>query len=148
MCVESGRGVCGNGFCPSCAAKRAAVFGAQLRDEILEEVGHAQWVFTIPKLLRPYFLHHRKLVPGRETGVGIATPEVVKLLPLSHQIPLAVADPGSSITLQDASGESVREINLASPSNPILNTPSIAILNSWAEWATGLVEMKLILQRS
>jgi hypothetical protein len=30
--------------------------------EILEEVGHAQWVFTIPKLLRPYFLHHRELL--------------------------------------------------------------------------------------
>lgn len=50
------------GFCPSCAAKRAAVFGALLREEILEEVGHAQWVFTIPKLLRPYFLHHRELL--------------------------------------------------------------------------------------
>jgi hypothetical protein len=49
-------------FCPSCAAKRAAIFGALLREEILEEVGHAQWVFTIPKLLRPYFLHHRELL--------------------------------------------------------------------------------------
>jgi len=50
------------GFCPSCAAKRAAIFGALLREEILEEVGHAQWVFTIPRLLRPYFLHHRELL--------------------------------------------------------------------------------------
>ncbi len=49
-------------FCPSCAAKRAAVFGALLHEEILEDVGHAQWVFTIPKLLRPYFLHHRELL--------------------------------------------------------------------------------------
>ena len=49
-------------FCPSCAAKRAAIFGALLQEEILEEVGHAQWVFTIPKLLRPYFLHHRELL--------------------------------------------------------------------------------------
>ena len=49
-------------FCFSCAAKRAALFGALLREEILEEVGHAQWVFTIPKLLRPYFLHHRELL--------------------------------------------------------------------------------------
>jgi hypothetical protein len=49
-------------FCPSCAAKRAAIFGALLREEILEEVGHAQWVFTIPKLVRPYFLHHRELL--------------------------------------------------------------------------------------
>jgi hypothetical protein len=49
-------------FCPSCAAKRAAIFGALLREEIFEEVGHAQWAFTIPKLLRPYFLHHRELL--------------------------------------------------------------------------------------
>ena len=46
----------------ACAAKRAAIFGALLREEILEEVGHAQWVFTIPKLLRPHFLHHRELL--------------------------------------------------------------------------------------
>jgi hypothetical protein len=49
-------------FCPSFAAKRSAIFGALLYEEILEEVGHAQWVFTIPKLLRPYFLHHRELL--------------------------------------------------------------------------------------
>ena len=49
-------------FCPSCATKRAAIFGALLHEEILPEVGHAQWVFTIPKLLRPYFLHHRELL--------------------------------------------------------------------------------------
>jgi len=60
------------GFCPSCAAKRAAIFGALLREEILEEVGHAQWVFTIPKLLRPYFLHHRELL-GRLSGAAFKT---------------------------------------------------------------------------
>jgi len=49
-------------FCPSCGAKRAAIFGAYLADEVLAEVGHAQWVFTIPKMLRPYFLHHRELL--------------------------------------------------------------------------------------
>lgn len=25
-------------------------------------MGHAQWVFTVPKMLRPYFLHHRELL--------------------------------------------------------------------------------------
>ena len=28
-------------FCPSCAAKRAAIFGTLLGEEILDEVGHA-----------------------------------------------------------------------------------------------------------
>jgi len=31
---------------------------------VLEEVAHAQWVFVIPKMLRPYFLHHRELLGG------------------------------------------------------------------------------------
>jgi ribosomal protein L37E len=40
------------GVCPSCGAKRAAELAAFLRDEVVEQVGHAQWVFTIPKRLR------------------------------------------------------------------------------------------------
>jgi hypothetical protein len=50
------------GLCPSCGAKRAAAFAAFLKDELLEDVCHAQWVFTIPKMLRPYFLYHRELL--------------------------------------------------------------------------------------
>ena len=50
------------GFCPSCAAKRGAIFGAFLQEEVLEEVGHCMWTFTIPKLLRPFFLHRRELL--------------------------------------------------------------------------------------
>jgi hypothetical protein len=42
----------GRGLCPSCAAKRAAAFAAFLHEEVLEPVGHAQWVFTVPKMLR------------------------------------------------------------------------------------------------
>jgi hypothetical protein len=52
----------GRGLCPSCAAKRAAALAAFLREEVLAEVGHAQWVFSVPKMLRPYFLHHRPLL--------------------------------------------------------------------------------------
>jgi hypothetical protein len=51
-------------LCPSCAAKRAAATAALLAENVLEEVGHAQWVFVIPKMLRPYFLHHRELLGG------------------------------------------------------------------------------------
>jgi hypothetical protein len=28
----------------------------------VEDVGHAQWVFTVPKMLRVYFLHHREFL--------------------------------------------------------------------------------------
>ena len=50
------------GICPSCDAKRAAAFAAFLKDELLEDVGHSLWTFTIPKMLRPYFMHHRELL--------------------------------------------------------------------------------------
>jgi hypothetical protein len=50
------------GLCPSCAAKRAAALAAFLREDVLADVGHAQWVFSIPKMLRPYFLYHRPLL--------------------------------------------------------------------------------------
>ena len=49
-------------LCPSCAAKRPAATAELLAEEVLEEVVHAQWVFVIPKMLRPYFLHHRELL--------------------------------------------------------------------------------------
>jgi hypothetical protein len=35
-----------------------------LLDEVVEQVGHAQWVFTIPKVLRVYSLHRRELSGG------------------------------------------------------------------------------------
>ncbi len=50
------------GICPSCDAKRAAAFAALLHDEVLEDVPHQMWVFTIPRMLRVYFLHHRELL--------------------------------------------------------------------------------------
>ena len=34
---------------------------------------------------------------------------------------------------------------MASPSNPILNAPSIAILNTWVEWVAALRMLKLLL---
>ena len=52
----------GRGLCPSCGAKRAAEFADFLQDEVVADVGHSQWVFTVPKLLRPYFMHHRELL--------------------------------------------------------------------------------------
>ena len=40
------------GLCPSCAAKRGALFGALLAEEVLADVGHLLWTFTIPKTVR------------------------------------------------------------------------------------------------
>jgi len=51
-------------FCPSCAAKRSVVFSSFLTEEVLGDVGHWMMTCTVPKMLRPYFLHHRKLLGG------------------------------------------------------------------------------------
>jgi hypothetical protein len=47
-------------FCPSCQQKRVLLFAEWLDSHILEQVSHAQFVFTIPKLLRPIFKYHPK----------------------------------------------------------------------------------------
>jgi hypothetical protein len=52
----------GRGLCPSCGAKRATIFSVLLQNRILTDVPHAQWVLTLPKMLRPYFLFHRELL--------------------------------------------------------------------------------------
>jgi hypothetical protein len=49
----------------------------------LEEGGHAQWVFTIPKMLRVCFLHHRELLgalslAGYETVKELMAPAAVE----------------------------------------------------------------------
>jgi hypothetical protein len=50
------------GICPSCDAKRAAAFAAFLKDELLRNVGHCLWTFTLPKMLRVYFMRQRELL--------------------------------------------------------------------------------------
>jgi hypothetical protein len=59
----------GRYFCPSCHAKRVALFASRLESEILAEVPHRQYVFTIPKLLRLHFRFDRQLLGLRNTGV-------------------------------------------------------------------------------
>ena len=50
------------GLCPSCGAKRGAELAAFVAEEVIEEVGHAQWVFTVPKMLRFFFFRQRELL--------------------------------------------------------------------------------------
>ncbi len=49
-------------FCPSCHQKRVVEFGEWLCEEVLKYVPHRQWVFSIPKRLRIYFMMDRKLL--------------------------------------------------------------------------------------
>ena len=58
------------GLCPSCSAKRVAIFSELLEHRILADVPHAQWVFSIPKMLRPYFLYRRSGAAPGVAGAG------------------------------------------------------------------------------
>ena len=49
-------------LCPSCHQKRVVEYGEWLLGNVLKDVPHRQWVFSIPKRLRIYFLYDRKLL--------------------------------------------------------------------------------------
>lgn len=49
-------------FCPSCHQKRVVEFGEWLCEAVLKYVPHRQWVFSIPKRLRIYFILDRSLL--------------------------------------------------------------------------------------
>lgn len=52
----------GRWFCPSCHNKKVVQFGHHLKETVLYPVPHRQYVFSIPKILRKYFLYNRKLL--------------------------------------------------------------------------------------
>ena len=49
-------------FCPSCHQKRVVEFGEYLCEEVLKALPHRHFTFSIPKILRRYFLYDRKLL--------------------------------------------------------------------------------------
>jgi hypothetical protein len=48
-------------LCPSCNQKRLLLFSEHLSENVLLKLPHRQFVFTLPKLLRPYFKYDRNL---------------------------------------------------------------------------------------
>ena len=50
-------------FCPSCHQKRVVEFGEWLCMDVLKKIPHRHFIFSIPKILRRYFLYDRKLLP-------------------------------------------------------------------------------------
>jgi hypothetical protein len=49
----------GRWFCPSCHSKKVVQFGSHLQDNVLFPVPHRQYVFSIPKIIRRFFLYER-----------------------------------------------------------------------------------------
>jgi hypothetical protein len=51
------------GFCPSCSKRKSLDLAIFLEEELFRSVPHRHWVWSVPKMLRLHFLHHRKLLP-------------------------------------------------------------------------------------
>ncbi len=49
-------------FCPSCHQKRVLAYGEWVDSNVLAPVPHRQYVFTVPRLLRPMFARRRALL--------------------------------------------------------------------------------------
>jgi hypothetical protein len=48
-------------FCPSCSQKRTLLFLEYMNERLLLALHHRQFIFTFPKLPRPYFPHNCRL---------------------------------------------------------------------------------------
>ena len=57
-------------FCPSCHQKRVVAFGEWLCQHVLQRVPYRHFVFSIPKILRRFFLHDRKLLAALTDAHG------------------------------------------------------------------------------
>jgi ribosomal protein S27E len=64
-------------FCPSCHQKRVVAFGEWLCMDVLKKIPHRHFVFSIPKILRRYFLG---ACPRPDRGTG-------NFLPISAAAP-------------------------------------------------------------
>ncbi|MBI2317008.1 MAG: transposase zinc-binding domain-containing protein [Betaproteobacteria bacterium] len=49
-------------FCPSCHQKRVLAYGDWVEENVLAPAPHRQYVFTLPRMLRPIFSRRRGLL--------------------------------------------------------------------------------------
>jgi len=82
-------------FCPSCHQKRVVEFGEWLCEEMLKAVPHRHFVFSIPKILRRYFLYNRRLLSDLSRCGWESLKEVYK-----ETVPENGGVPGSVIAIQ------------------------------------------------
>jgi hypothetical protein len=62
----------GRWFCPSCHAKKVVQFGEVLWENILYPIPHRQYVFSIPIIIRKFFLYYRSLLARLATCAATA----------------------------------------------------------------------------
>ncbi len=82
-------------FCPSCHQKRVVEFGEYLCEEVLKAVPHRHFIFSIPKMLRRYFLYDRRLL----SDLSRCSWESLKVF-FHEAVPEENAVPGAVIAIQ------------------------------------------------
>ena len=82
-------------FCPSCHQKRVVEFGERLCMDVLKKIPHRHFVFSIPKILRRYFLYDRKLL----ADLSCCAWESLKVF-LQEAVPENDPIPGAVIAMQ------------------------------------------------
>jgi len=82
-------------FCPSCHQKRVVEFGEWLCLDVLKKVPHRHFIFSIPKILRRYFLYDRKLL----AGLSRCAWEALKVF-IQQAVPEKEPIPGAVIAVQ------------------------------------------------
>jgi hypothetical protein len=82
-------------FCPSCHQKRVVEFGEWLCSQVLKKVPHRHFVFSLPKILRRYFLYDRDLL----SDLSRCAWESLKLF-LREAVPQRNPIPGAVIAIQ------------------------------------------------
>ena len=82
-------------FCPSCHQKRVVEFGEWLCMDVLKKIPHRHFVFSIPKMLRRYFLYDRKLLAALSRSAW----ESLKVF-MQQAVPEKEPIPGAVIAIQ------------------------------------------------
>ena len=82
-------------FCPSCHQKRVVEFGEWLCLDVLKKIPHRHFVFSIPKILRRYFLYDRKLL----AALSRCAWESLKVF-MQQAVPEKEPIPGAVIAIQ------------------------------------------------
>ena len=82
-------------FCPSCHQKRVVEFGEWLCTDVLKKVPHRHFIFSIPKMLRRYFLYDRKLL----ADLSLCAWESLKIF-IREAVPEKNPIPGAVIAIQ------------------------------------------------
>jgi hypothetical protein len=118
------------------ACGERAVRGVGRATEVVEDVGHAQWVFTVPKMLRVYFLYHRELLGE----LSRAAAQTAKELLAAAVILRGVFEPGSGSAPKGkgaARGERLRRGQGACPTSARAGGPEATLGQSYPPRVRG-----------